>query len=167
MSEYPSIDPADVREGDVVRAKYDKAQYPATIEGVVYESMNDDDDRLFVGGYVIRGATDLRLVSRPAPPEPPLRVGDFMRWAMYDIETQMFTGSMARYYDKAGGVRIEPPVGWPVAVPDPDAPGGARWYVKVRDSGDYYLLGGETVGTPWPNLVRLGGIPALAPGGAA
>lgn len=89
MTDYPSIKPEDVREGDVVRARFDAAQWPATIEGVVHYSLtNDEDYRLYVGGYVVSGATDLRLVSMGrccTPPEPPLDLNDMgtdgQKWA--------------------------------------------------------------------------------------
>ena len=58
--------------------------------------------------------------------------------------------------------RIEPPVGWPVGVPDGDAPGGVRWW--VRDPGGEYRgrHDGQTGYLEWSDLVAAGGVPALA-----
>lgn len=116
---------ASLNEGDVVEARWDEAQYPATINGVVYRSMNDDDDQLFVGGYALLGATAIRVVTRAAPPLPP-----------------------------------EPPVGWPVGVPDADAPGGVRWWI-VRNSAGYVPTGPESGWLSWADLVATGGVPAV------
>lgn len=163
MTDYPSIDPADVREGDVVRGTVADGDWKdSVIEGKATDYTGDGD--LWVAAWALFRLTDLRLISRPTPPEPPLRVGDFMRWAMYDIETQMVTESMASYYDRAGGVRIEPPVGWPVVVPDDDAPGGVRWYTRLRDGGRYlpYVDRGTT-GLTWADLLAAGGVPAVRP----
>ena len=170
MTDYKSIKPEDVREGDVVRARFDAAQWPATIEGVVHFSLRDaDDNRLYVGGYVIGDATDLRLVSRPTPPEPPLRVGDFVQHPA-GIEGQVTSINagitLIRYNNGTRGgtlhvcARVEPPVDWPVGVPDPDAPGGVEWY-RCTGGDEYYVGSCSYVGS-WSELVAAGGVPALA-----
>ena len=170
MTDYPSIKPEDVREGDVVRARFDAAQWPATIEGVVHYSLtNVEDYRLYVGGYVVSGATDLRLVSRPTPPKPPLRVGDWVR----DLSgsegqvTSINAGiTLIRYNNGTRGgtlhvcARVEPPVGWPVGVPTIDAP--TVWYFKSTSSGKYVWCGDVEIDFSWSELVAAGGVPALA-----
>ena len=174
MTDYPSIRPADVREGDVVRARFDAAQWPATIEGVVHYSLtNVEDYRLYVGGYVVSGATDLRLVSMGrccTPPEPPLRVGDWVRDNILHREGQV-TETLSnghyevrvdrlRVFDAASLTRIEPPVGWPVGVPTIDAP--TVWYFKSTSSGKYVWCGDVEIDFSWSELVAAGGVPALA-----
>lgn len=77
MTEYPSIDPADVREGDVVEADcwlHDGGEF--TIRGAVRRYGDDEwaiGPRILWGGDPARTKTlAVRLISRPAPPEPPL-----------------------------------------------------------------------------------------------
>ena len=229
MTDYPSIKPEDVREGDVVRARFDAAQWPATIEGVVHYSLtNVEDYRLYVGGYVVSGAADLRLVSRPtppeplcpfsmgetvyvkgapkpltvagwnyyaawgkwmvrcedgaggyrlhlpmeltsSPPEPPLRVGDFVQHPA-GIEGQVTSINagitLIRYNNGTRGgtlhvcARVEPPVGWPVGVPTIDAP--TVWYFKSTSRGTYVWCGDVEIDFSWAELVAAGGVPALA-----
>lgn len=173
MTDYPSIKPEDVREGDVVRARFDAAQWPATIEGVVHYSLtNVEDYRLYVGGYVVSGATDLRLVSMGrccTPPEPPLRVGDFVQHPA-GIEGQVTSINagitLIRYNNGTRGgtlhvcARVEPPVGWPVGVPTIDAP--TVWYFKSTSSGKYVWCGDVEIDFSWAELVAAGGVPALA-----
>ncbi len=173
MTDYPSIKPEDVREGDVVRARFDAAQWPATIEGVVHYSLtNVEDYRLYVGGYVVSGATDLRLVSMGrccTPPEPPLRVGDFVQHPA-GIEGQVTSINagitLIRYNNGTRGgtlhvcARVEPPVGWPVGVPTIDAP--TVWYFKSTSSGKYVWCGDVEIDFSWSELVAAGGVPALA-----
>lgn len=191
MSDYPSIKPEDVREGDVV-------EVASTITA-------DGLGMMAIRQTATLGAT-LRLVSRPAPPEPtfaadvrcrncehmfgnhtesaygctgfacpcpcpefdggptlaapspepPLRVGDFVRDPQ-DRERQI-TGVVPHHAEDRGFTRIEPPVGWPVGVPDED--GGTRWYVGTV-MGYYYRLGGSER-TSWADLLAAGGVPALA-----
>ncbi len=173
MTDYPSIKPEDVREGDVVRARFDAAQWPATIEGVVHYSLtNVEDYRLYVGGYVVSGATDLRLVSMGrccTPPEPPLRVGDFVQHPA-GIEGQVTSINagitLIRYNNGTRGgtlhvcARVEPPVGWPVGVPTIDAP--TVWYFKSTSSGKYVWCGDVEIDFSWSELVAAGGVPAQA-----
>ena len=174
MTDYPSIKPEDVREGDVVRARFDAAQWPATIEGVVHYSLtNVEDYRLYVGGYVVSGATDLRLVSMGrccTPPEPPLRVGDFVQHPA-GIEGQVTSINagitLIRYNNGTRGgtlhvcARVEPPVGWPVGVPTV-VEGGTRWYVKHQENSTFYHRATGGHGISWSELVAAGGVPALA-----
>lgn len=161
MTDYPSIKPEDVREGDVVRGiyTYNYGQRIA-VEGEVISK----DSRLRIGAFLIRAdLTDLRLVSRPTPPEPPVWVGDWVR-DMSGIEFQLtdprLLGASPGW--RASLTRIEPPVGWPVGVPDGDAPGGVRWW--VRDPGGEYRgrHDGQTGYLEWSELVAAGGVPALA-----
>lgn len=173
MTDYPSIQPEYVREGDVVRARFDAAQWPATIEGVVHYSLtNVEDYRLYVGGYVVSGATDLRLVSMGrccTPPEPPLRVGDWVRdlsgsegqiTVITDYPDHSPYCVNGQWREGHNLTRIEPPVGWPVGVPTIDAP--TVWYFKSTSSGKYVWCGDVEIDFSWSELVAAGGVPALA-----
>lgn len=111
MTEYPSIDPADVREGDVVEADYD-GHGGYTVRGEVYQYAG----KWYCGRSWLPAAKTIRLVSRPTPPEPPLRVGDWVRWPNGN-EFQM-TDVDRGFRHHPNATRIEPPVGsgvfhWP------------------------------------------------------
>lgn len=233
MTDYPSIKPEDVREGDVVRGiyTYNYGQRIA-VEGEVISK----GSRLRIGAFLIRAdLTDLRLVSRPTPPEPPcpfsvgetvyvkglpmpltvaawdyypawgkwmvrcedgtqggggelayslhppleltssppeplLRVGDFVKGRRGHFEGQIVCVTDLAdhspycvggyWYESDELRRIEPPVGWPVGVPDPDAPGGVEWYRCT--GGDEYYVGSCSGVLSWSELVAAGGVPALA-----
>jgi hypothetical protein len=168
MTEYQSIDPADVRPGDVVEADFElNGGY--TIRGPVWSEGGD----LVVGTRGVDAATAIRLISRPAPPEPPLRVGDFVRSAAgpeYQIDGK---GSIFPWHvtGKGGGgympdsdlTRIEPPVGWPVGINESD--GSVAWWYRPAGAR-FYMDEADNV-MSWPDLLAAGGCPALAPGGAA
>ena len=159
-SDYPSIKPEDVREGDVVQLRHGAHRGFAVTEGTVWRTQHGN---LLVGNSLISDARDLRLVSRPTPPEPPVWVGDWVR-DMSGMEFQLtdprLLGASPGW--RASLTRIEPPVGWPVGVPDGDAPGGVRWW--VRDPGGEYRgrHDGQTGYLEWSDLVAAGGVPALA-----
>ena len=160
MTDYPSIKPEDVREGDVVQLRHGAHRGFAVTEGTVWRTQYGN---LLVGNSLISDARDLRLVSRPTPPEPPVWVGDWVR-DMSGMEFQLtdprLLGASPGW--RASLTRIEPPVGWPVGVPDGDAPGGVRWW--VRDPGGEYRgrHDGQTGYLEWSDLVAAGGVPALA-----
>lgn len=154
MTDYPSIKPEDVREGDVVRGTADPSGHPATVQGAVWVSAGGSP---YIGDCPLDDLTELRLVSRPTPPEPPLRVGDWVE------DDHGCTWQIANEYGLTnchGLTRIEPPVGWPVGVPDPDAPGGVEWYRCT--GGDEYYVGSCSGVLSWSELVAAGGVPALA-----
>ena len=161
MTDYPSIKPEDVREGDVVQLRHGAHRGFAVTEGTVWRTQYGN--LLVVGNSLISDARDLRLVSRPTPPEPPVWVGDWVR-DMSGMEFQLtdprLLGASPGW--RASLTRIEPPVGWPVGVPDGDAPGGVRWW--VRDPGGEYRgrHDGQTGYLEWSDLVAAGGVPALA-----
>lgn len=76
MTDYPSIKPEDVREGDVVQLRHGAHRGFAVTEGTVWRTQYGN---LLVGNSLISEARDLRLVSMGrccTPPEPPLRVFD-------------------------------------------------------------------------------------------
>ena len=156
MTDYPSIKPEDVREGDVVQLRHGAHRGFAVTEGTVWRTQYGN---LLVGNSLISDARDLRLVSRPTPPEPPLRVGD---WVRHEHDgTWQIVGERG-LTNCHGLTRIEPPVGWPVGVPDGDAPGGVRWW--VRDPGGEYRgrHDGQTGYLEWSELLAAGGVPAQA-----
>lgn len=100
-------------------------------------------------------------VGAPNPyaptPEPPLRVGDWVR------DDHGCTWQIANEYGLTnchGLTRIEPPVGWPVGVPTIDAP--TVWYFKSTSSGKYVWCGDVEIDFSWSELVAAGGVPALA-----
>jgi hypothetical protein len=112
---------------------------------------------LLVGNSLISDARDLRLVSRPTPPEPPLRVGD---WVRHEHDgTWQIVGERG-LTNCHGLTRIEPPVGWPVGVPTED--GGTRWYVKHQENSTFYHRATGGHGISWADLLAVGGVPALA-----
>ena len=229
MTDYPSIKPEDVREGDVVRWTAQHPDQPVTMQGTVWL---DENGRRWVGPFTFERrdlvVPDLRLVSRPtppeppcpfsmgetvyvkgapqpltvagwnyyaawgkwmvrcedgaggyrlhlpleltsSPPEPPLRVGDWVR----DLSgsegqiTSINAGiTLIRYNNGTRGgtlhvcARVEPPVGWPVGVPTED--GGTRWYYRWRGTETrYYNPAADTL-TDWADLLAAGGVPALA-----
>ena len=155
MTDYPSIKPEDVREGDVVRGiyTYNYGQRIA-VEGEVISK----GSRLRIGAFLIRAdLTDLRLVSRPTPPEPPLRVGD---WVRHEHDgTWQIVGERG-LTNCHGLTRIEPPVGWPVGVPTGEVL--AVWYFKSTSSGKCVWCGDVEIDFSWSELVAAGGVPALA-----
>lgn len=213
MTDYPSIKPEDVREGDVV-----EVTSTITADGLGVMAIRQT---------AMLGAT-LRLVSRPAPPEPlcpfsmgetvyvkgapkpltvagwnyypawdkwmvrcedgtqsddgelayslhppleltavqpepPLRVGDWVMdsgraegpWQITNRGELQYAGMVDDI------IRIEPPVGWPVGVPDED--GGTTWWVCYKAGNDYYKQESEpAVTASWADLLAAGGVPALA-----
>ena len=154
MTDYPSIKPEDVREGDVVQLRHGAHRGFAVTEGTVWRTQYGN---LLVGNSLISGARDLRLVSRPTPPEPPLRVGDWVE------DDHGCTWQIANEYGLTNChnlTRIEPPVGWPVGVPTIDAP--TVWYFKSTSSGKYVWCGDVEIDFSWADLVAAGGVPALA-----
>ena len=168
MTDYPSIKPEDVREGDVVQLRHGAHRGFAVTEGTVWRTQRGN---LLVGNSLISEARDLRLVSRPTPPEPPLRVGDWVRdlsgsegqiTVITDYPDHSPYCVNGQWREGHNLTRIEPPVGWPVGVPDGDAPGGVRWW--VRDPGGEYRgrHDGQTGYLEWSDLVAAGGVPALA-----
>ena len=168
MTDYPSIKPEDVREGDVVRAVIGNPSPYAG--GTVQGNAVAFGDLKFVCDWSVQTLTDLRLVSRPTPPEPPLRVGDWVRDNILHREGQI-TETLSnghyevrvdrlRVFDAASLTRIEPPVGWPVGVPTIDAP--TVWYFKSTSSGKYVWCGDVEIDFSWADLLAAGGVPALA-----
>lgn len=120
----------------------------------------------------ISGVEPDRLVTYVPPPEPPLRVGDWVR---------LRNGKERQIAATEGGnvvvpnccdaaepctptvfsvTRIEPPVGWPVGVPTIDAP--TVWYFKSTSSGKYVWCGDVEIDFSWADLLAAGGVPALA-----
>lgn len=169
MTEYPSIDPGDVREGDIVEADYAQHSTVAyTVTGAVHHRR--ESRALWVGVNTLNAAEAVRLVSRPAPPEPPLRVGDWVR-TRRGRKGQITATSYDDYLTLHGLdwhplelTRVEPPVGWPVVDDD------GEWWVKRVMVGSYYrtgVAGLNTTKASWTELLAAGGVPALAPGGAA
>ena len=160
MTDYPSIKPEDVREGDVVRWTAQHPDQPVTMQGTVWL---DENGRRWVGPFTFERrdlvVPDLRLVSRPTPPEPPLRVGDWVRHTS-GVESQLTPDHTIAACTSQGCARIEPPVGWPVGVPDPDAPGGVEWYRCT--GGDEYYVGSCSGVLSWSELLAAGGVPAQA-----
>lgn len=171
MTDYPSIKPEDVREGDVVRAIIGNPSPYAG--GTVQGNAVAFGDLKFVCDWSVQTLTDLRLVSRPTPPEPPLRVGDFVR-TEFGKESQI-TEADARnapyWFHATTGwfmpeqlTRIEPPVGWPVGVPTED--GGTRWWACHVPKCNYHELSSldraDNIGKAWADLLAAGGVPALA-----
>ena len=166
MTDYPSIKPEDVREGDVVQLRHGAHRGFAVTEGTVWRTQYGN---LLVGNSVISDARDLRLVSRPTPPEPPLRVGDFVQHPA-GIEGQVTSINagitLIRYNNGTRGgtlhvcARVEPPVGWPVGVPTDG--GETVWYFKSTSSGKYVWCGDVEIDFSWAELVAAGGVPALA-----
>ena len=159
MTDYPSIKPEDVREGDVVQLRHGAHRGFAVTEGTVWRTQHGN---LLVGNSLISEARDLRLVSMGrccTPPEPPLRVGDWVRHT-FGVESQLTPDHTIAACTSQGCARIEPPVGWPVGVPDPDAPGGVEWYRCT--GGDEYYVGSCSGVLSWSELVAAGGVPAQA-----
>lgn len=156
MTDYPSIKPEDVREGDVVQLRHGAHRGFAVTEGTVWRTQHGN---LLVGNSLISEARDLRLVSRPTPPEPPLRVGDWVRHTS-GVESQLTPDHPIAACTSQGCARIEPPVGWPVGVPTIDAP--TVWYFKSTSSGKYVWCGDVEIDFSWAELVAAGGVPALA-----
>lgn len=169
MTEYPSIDPADVREGDVVEATY-RGPVIVTRQGLsIQDSEGADACPITWDGAPEPALTDLRLISRPAPPEPPLRVGDWVRTRRGRVG-QITKHQPDDYHTLLGLdwhshelTRIEPPVGWPVGVRTED--GGVVWWTRFKGTDNYMDEAGNVMS--WAELLAAGGIPALAPGGAA
>lgn len=168
MTDYPSIKPEDVREGDVVRWTNDgRRDQPVTMQGTVWL---DENGRRWVGPFTFERRPDLRLVSRPTPPEPPLRVGDFVKGRRGHFEGQIVCVTDLAdhspycvgdyWYESDELRRVEPPVGWPVGVPTIDAP--TVWYFKSTSSGKYVWCGDVEIDFSWSELVAAGGVPALA-----
>ncbi len=157
MTDYPSIQPEYVREGDVVRAVIGNPSPYAG--GTVQGNAVAFGDLKFVCDWSVQTLTDLRLVSRPTPPEPPLRVGDWVRHTS-GVESQLTPDHPIAACTSQGCARIEPPVGWPVCVPTIDAP--TVWYFKSTSSGKYVWCGDVEIDFSWSELVAAGGVPALA-----
>lgn len=167
MTDYPSIKPEDVREGDVVQLRHGAHRGFAVTEGTVWRTQHGN---LLVGNSLISKARDLRLVSRPTPPEPPLRVGDWVRDNVEEGQITKMIGDGSTnphiWFGKGRAstgewvTRIEPPVGWPVGVPTIDAP--TVWYFKSTSSGKYVWCGDVEIDFSWSELVAAGGVPALA-----
>ena len=156
MTDYPSIKPEDVREGDVVQLRHGAHRGFAVTEGTVWRTQYGN---LLVGNSLISDARDLRLVSRPTPPEPPLRVGDWVEDVTGE-PVQLRSGAGLDFANRRNLTRIEPPVGWPVGVPTED--GGTRWYYRWRGTETrYYNPAADTL-TDWADLLAAGGVPALA-----
>ena len=224
MTDYPSIKPEDVREGDVV-----EVVHQLTVGWQLARTLPHLTDDCYVAGEPVP-VTQLRLVSRPtppeplcpfsmgetvfvkgapqpltvagwnyyaawgkwmvrcedgaggyrlhlpmeltsSPPEPPLRVGDWVRdlsgsegqiTVITDYPDHSPYCVNGQWREGHNLTRIEPPVGWPVGVPDGDAPGGVRWW--VRDPGGEYRgrHDGQNGYLEWSDLVAAGGVPALA-----
>lgn len=170
MTDYPSIKPEDVREGDVVQLRHGAHRGFAVTEGTVWRTQRGN---LLVGNSLISEARDLRLVSRPTPPEPPLRVGDFVKGRRAHFEGQIVHVTDltdhspycvgGHWYESDELRRVEPPVGCPVGVPTED--GGTRWYYRAGHTGmTYRLIGGalDFASPSWADLLAAGGVPALA-----
>lgn len=160
MTDYPSIKPEDVREGDVVRGTYTYSYgQRIAVEGEVISK----DSRLRIGAFLIRAdLTDLRLVSRTTPPEPPVRVGDWVR-DMSGMEFQLtdprLLGASPGW--RASLTRIEPPVGWPVGVPNQDSV--TVWWSTAGGNGRYWCHDTNVDDhLTWADLLAAGGVPALA-----
>ncbi len=107
----------------------------------------------------ISGVEPDRLVTYVPPPEPPLRVGDWVRHTS-GVESQLTPDHPIAACTSQGCARIEPPVGWPVGVPTIDAP--TVWYFKSTSSGKYVWCGDVEIDFSWSELVAAGGVPALA-----
>ena len=225
MTDYPSIKPEDVREGDVVQLRHGAHRGFAVTEGTVWRTQHGN---LLVGNSLISEARDLRLVSRPtppeplcpfsmdetvyvkgapqpltvagwnyyaawgkwmvrcedgaggyrlhlpmeltsSPPEPPLRVGDWVRdlsgsegqiTVITDYPDHSPYCVNGQWREGHNLTRIEPPVGWPVGVPTIDAP--TVWYFKSTSSGKYVWCGDVEIDFSWADLLAAGGVPALA-----
>jgi len=169
MTDYPSIKPEDVREGDVVQLRHGAHRGFAVTEGTVWRTQHGN---LLVGNSLISEARDLRLVSRPTPPEPPLRVGDWVRdlsgsegqiTVITDYPDHSPYCVNGQWREGHNLTRIEPPVGWPVGVPTED--GGTRWYYRAGHTGmTYRLIGGalDFASPSWADLLAAGGVPAQA-----
>ena len=157
MTDYKSIKPEDVREGDKVRGCQQRAGRSWTAEGAIWRTASNE---LALGESMLYSYVDLRLVSRPTPPEPPVWVGDWVR-DMSGIEFQLtdprLLGASPGW--RASLTRIEPPVGWPVGVPTED---GTRWYVRDSPFGNYKPTTPERDNREWTSLLAAGGVPALA-----
>ena len=154
MTDYPSIKPEDVREGDVV-----EVVHQLTVGWQLARTLPHLTDDCYVAGEPVP-VTQLRLVSRPTPPEPPLRVGDWVRHT-FGVESQLTPDHPIAVCTSQGCARIEPPVGWPVGVPTED--GGTRWYVRYGTGGDYYEQEPvEPRRMKWADLLATGGVPAPA-----
>ncbi|MHB1098903.1 MAG: hypothetical protein ACYCZR_05040 [Burkholderiales bacterium] len=165
MTDYPLIDPADVIASDEIEVTY----RVSVNDGLRPRDIGIIVDRSTIFGEPVTGTT-VRLVHRPAPPEPALRVGDWVR-DMFNMEFQLtdpYLMKMSPSWAKSL-TRAEPPVGWPVAVPDPDAPGGVRWYTRTFMGDKYHRYHAAekkaVFDIGWTDLVAVGGIPALAPEG--
>ena len=169
MTDYPSIKPEDVREGDVVQLRHGAHRGFAVTEGTVWRTQHGN---LLVGNSLISEARDLRLVSMGrccTPPEPPLRVGDWVRdlsgsegqiTVITDYPDHSPYCVNGQWREGHNLTRIEPPVGWPVGVPTIDAP--TVWYFKSTSSGKYVWCGDVEIDFSWSELVAAGGVPALA-----
>ena len=130
--------------------------------------------RWYVGEQPVDTAEEVRLVDRPVPPEPPLRVGDWVRhydgdeWQITSIKrtgNDTYAKGFGSPFPGTGWAvrsltRIEPPVGWPVGVPTIDAP--TVWYFKSTSSGKYVWCGDVEIDFSWADLLAAGGVPALA-----
>jgi hypothetical protein len=166
---YDTIKPANILPGDVIELtfNYSKAAKKYTVTGPVWIMRG----RWYVGEQPVDTAEEVRLVDRPVPPEPPLRVGDWVRDNILHREGQI-TETLSnghyevrvdrlRVFDAASLTRIEPPVGWPVGVPPIDAP--TVWYFKSTSSGKYVWCGDVEIDFSWSDLLAAGGTPAVRP----
>lgn len=170
MTDYPSIKPEDVREGDVV-----EVVRQLTVGWQLARTLPHLTDDCYVAGEPVP-VTQLRLVSRPTPPEPPVRAllaGDWVRhhdgdeWQITSIErtgNDTYAKGLGSPFPGTGWAvrsltRIEPPVGWPVGVPTED---GTRWYVRDSPFGNYKPTTPERDNREWADLLAAGGVPALA-----
>jgi hypothetical protein len=163
MTDYPSIKPEDVREGDVV-----EVVHQLTVGWQLARTLPHLTDDCYVAGEPVP-VTQLRLVSRPTPPEPPLRVGDWVRdlsgsegqiTVITDYPDHSPYCVNGQWREGHNLTRIEPPVGWPVGVPTIDAP--TVWYFKYTSSGKYVWCGDCGIDFSWADLLAAGGVPALA-----
>ena len=102
--------------------------------------------------------TSARVIKRYLPPEPPLRVGDWVR-DRDGVDRQIL--SERGLTNCHNLTRIEPPVGWPVGVPTIDAP--TVWYFKSTSSGKYVWCGDVEIDFSWTSLLAAGGVPAIQP----
>ena len=154
MTDYPSIKPEDVREGDVV-----EVVHQLTVDWQLARTIPHLADNCYTAGVPVPVA-QLRLISRPTPPEPPLRVGDWVRHTS-GVESQLTPDHPIAACTSQGCARIEPPVGWPVGVPTED--GGTVWWSTNGGNGRYWCHDTNVDDhLSWADLLAAGGVPALA-----
>jgi hypothetical protein len=117
------------------------------------------------GGYRLH----LPMELTSSPPEPPLRVGDWVRdlsgsegqiTVITDYPDHSPYCVNGQWREGHNLTRIEPPVGWPVGVPTED--GGTRWCVKHQENSTFYHRATGGHGISWADLLAVGGVPAQA-----